>query len=244
MESGFSLFLSGVYAVLAFVVNERNARYLLSGYNTMTEERRREFDLKGYLKEFRRFFLSLSIGNLIVVTAVYILGLLQYAVIASLVVMFLALPYLIMRGQRYDHHKGKRNWLGGYIAVAVLIIVGVGVSWLISAGMKENEFIVGGDHLEIAGMYGEAIPLRDINSASLVDALPVLVAKTNGFSLAQHLKGYFRAEDGKTVKLFVNGSVPPFLELKTLNMTYYWNASSDKTIAVFHQVEPLIASHR
>lgn len=240
MEFGFSLFLSGVFVVLALVVNENNARYLLSGYNTMTEERRKDFDITGYLKDFRRFFILLSIGNFIIAVVIYLSGLQDYSVISSLVLMFIALPYLIVKGQRYDHHKGKRHWLPGYIAIAVLIIVGAGTSWMISAGLKDSELVVADDHVEIEGMYGEEILLRDISSANLVSDLPVLVTRTNGFALAKHLKGYFRAENGKTVKLFVDGSLPPFLELKTLNMTYYWNASGNKTVEAFHQVEPLV----
>jgi len=240
MEFGFSLFLSGVFVVLALIVNERNARYLLSGYNTMTEERRKDFDIRGYIKEFRRFFISLSIANLIISVVMFLSGLQDYSVISSLVLMFVTLPYLIIKGQRYDHHKSKRHWLPGYIAIAVLIIVGAGTSWMISAGLEDNEFVVANDHVEIEGMYGEEIPFQEINSANLVDALPVLVTRTNGFALAKHLKGYFRAENGKTVKLFVNGDLPPFLELKTLNMTYYWNASGNKTVETFRQVQPLV----
>ena len=32
------LILSSIFIIIAFIVNENNAKYLLSGYNTMSEE--------------------------------------------------------------------------------------------------------------------------------------------------------------------------------------------------------------
>lgn len=45
---------------IAFGINEHNAKYLLSGYNTMTEKQRACFDIKNYLIFFRKFFVWLS----------------------------------------------------------------------------------------------------------------------------------------------------------------------------------------
>ena len=40
------------YLVVAFVITPANARYLLAGYNTMSEERRQAFDIDRYLTIF------------------------------------------------------------------------------------------------------------------------------------------------------------------------------------------------
>ena len=50
------------YLTVAFVVTPTNARYLLAGYNTMSEEKRRAFDIDGYLRVvFKPFFKRLSL---------------------------------------------------------------------------------------------------------------------------------------------------------------------------------------
>ena len=45
-------FMSLSYLAVAFLITPVNARYLLAGYNTMSEEKRRAFDIDGYLTNF------------------------------------------------------------------------------------------------------------------------------------------------------------------------------------------------
>ena len=59
LTTGF-MFLS--YLAVAFVINPANARYLLAGYNTMSEEKRQAFDIDCYLKVFfKPFFKKLAL---------------------------------------------------------------------------------------------------------------------------------------------------------------------------------------
>lgn len=57
---GVSLLFIGI----GYIVTEDNAKYLLAGYNTMTQEQREAIDLASYLVTFRRFhtFLGSSLG--------------------------------------------------------------------------------------------------------------------------------------------------------------------------------------
>ncbi len=49
------------YLAVAFIITPTNARYLLAGYNTMSEEKRRAFDIDRYLRVvFKPFFERLS----------------------------------------------------------------------------------------------------------------------------------------------------------------------------------------
>ncbi|HBK84391.1 MAG TPA: hypothetical protein DDZ41_12505, partial [Flavobacterium sp.] len=44
--------LSLVFIGIAFLVTENNAKYLLSGFNTMSEDERQKFDIKSYIAYF------------------------------------------------------------------------------------------------------------------------------------------------------------------------------------------------
>ena len=55
------VFVSLTYFAIGVGINRNNARYLLAGYNTMNEEKRRRFDIEKYLRFFRSFFKKLSI---------------------------------------------------------------------------------------------------------------------------------------------------------------------------------------
>jgi len=54
-------FISLTYLLLGFGINKENAKYLLSGYNTMSNERKEKFDIESYLNFFKPFFKKLSI---------------------------------------------------------------------------------------------------------------------------------------------------------------------------------------
>jgi len=49
---------------IGFVVTEKNAKYLLAGYNTVSNEDRGKFDLKSFLHEFKKFHIPLGISLL------------------------------------------------------------------------------------------------------------------------------------------------------------------------------------
>ena len=46
------LFTDAVFIAVAYGINEKNAKLLLAGYNTMSEQERKNFDLKSYLIYF------------------------------------------------------------------------------------------------------------------------------------------------------------------------------------------------
>ena len=60
------LILSAIFIAIAFFVNENNAKYLLSGYNTMSEVERQNFDIKSYIPYFRNFHIFLGVTLVII----------------------------------------------------------------------------------------------------------------------------------------------------------------------------------
>ena len=50
-----------VYLLIGLGINKKNARYLLSGYNTMSQAKRDAFDIDRYLKFFKSFFKGLAL---------------------------------------------------------------------------------------------------------------------------------------------------------------------------------------
>jgi len=52
------IFVSALYYAIGYFINEENPKYLLSGYNTMSDEERKKFDIENYLIFFKSFFKS------------------------------------------------------------------------------------------------------------------------------------------------------------------------------------------
>ncbi|QNR25342.1 DUF3784 domain-containing protein [Croceimicrobium hydrocarbonivorans] len=211
--------MSLLFLVLAFAVNTNNARYLLSGYNTMTEEERANFDLKGFLKQFKSFhiFLGLSFG---------IFGVLLFFqwgqnVVGWFLGLFPILAYLvfIIRARRYDHNPPRYS----YWAIGALLVCIIGVSTLLIYGDQNIDFVVQDQKVHISGMYGADFEIDDIESIRLVDELPPITSKVNGFAMAPVFKGYFRTKAGDRVKLLVLSKASPllYIQLKNGEELYY-----------------------
>jgi len=60
------IFVSALYYAIGHFINKENSKYLLSGYNTISDDERKKFDIEGYLKIFKPFFKNQALYSLIV----------------------------------------------------------------------------------------------------------------------------------------------------------------------------------
>lgn len=76
---------------------------------------------------------------------------------------------------------------------AIFILTGTlaFVICLFEIGFQEDKLIIHSDKIELDGSYGEAVILTDNESIKLVDNLPKITMKKNGFALGNINKGYF-----------------------------------------------------
>tara|TARA_Y100000816_G_C25924631_1_gene482178 strand:+ start:432 stop:749 length:318 start_codon:yes stop_codon:yes gene_type:complete len=95
------IFVSILYYLIADFVNKDNARYLLSGYKTMSEERRKKFDIENYLLFFKKFFKQQSVYSLLIFSIFQVLYDDKIAIIIYAVVLTIALIYLVIKSQKF-----------------------------------------------------------------------------------------------------------------------------------------------
>lgn len=228
---GVSLLFIGI----GFLVTENNAKYLLSGYNTLNEEERKHFDLKKYLPYFRKFHFALGVSLLI-------LGLLlHYGISETASGIFLgvypiiAYIYFILKSNTYWTGKKNRwNKIGIYILIATLVLV-IG---LLAMGLKESKLQITQNKIEFQGVYGETLKPRDIKSIGLTNTLPKITSKSNGFALGDTRKGHFRTQDGEAVKLILNSNTKPYLLItKINNEKIYFSSKDNSNRPYYHQLE-------
>jgi hypothetical protein len=62
-------------------------------------------------------------------------------------------------------------------------------------------------------MYGERLRWSEVEDAALVDRLPRIGARTNGYALGGTLRGHFRLAEWGRGKLFIEYSTPPYIVL-------------------------------
>src|SRR5258708_852490 len=128
-----------LFLAIGFFVTENNAKYLLSGYNTMDEEDRKKVDIKSYIIYFRKFHLFLGVSFLT-------LGpLLTYLISENAGGMFLGvypiLAYIYFFRSSTKFSKGLPTQSA--ITAVVLALVLVFVTGLFVVGLKEDKLDFG-----------------------------------------------------------------------------------------------------
>ena len=85
------------YIGIAFLVNEKNAEYLLSGYSLMNEQEKEKFDLKSYLIFFKKYWINIGFVSSLVTCFSFFLFSEIVMIITHASVLIVPLPYFIYK---------------------------------------------------------------------------------------------------------------------------------------------------
>jgi len=222
-------------ALIGLLLNEKNAKYLLAGYNTASEKERENFDIKGYLKLFRNFHFFLGGSILVFGLATYYLVDRDWSFFFIGVYPILAYIYFIYRGRFfYKENRDKSAKAGIYILGVCLVLVVI----LSFYGFSEDGMNISEGSVEIEGMYGIELQRDELVEINLLDTLPAIRAKLNGVALSDIYKGHFKTENLEKVRLVINQKQPPYIEFITSeNKKVYYSADSERTRELFQELK-------
>lgn len=100
------------------------------------------------------------------------------------------------------------------ILTTLLVLAVGGVPVLM--GMRPVSVKLGNGSLRASGgFYSVTVPLSEVRSVIMLDTLPAIRRRTNGFAAGARLRGHFTLATGERVSLFVDRSTPPFIRIET-----------------------------
>lgn len=227
--------ISLLFVAIGLIVTENNAKYLLSGYNTMSEEDRKKVDINAYIPYFRKFHLFLGASLFLLGCAfTYLINETAGGIFLT-VYPLLAYIYVVIAGRK---HWKAVSFKGNKITLIILVGSLLFVVWLMGRGLKEDTLSLESDTIVFNGSYRETLTPSDIQSIELVDQLPQITFKANGFGLGSVRKGYFRTKDKETVKLILNGDQKPIiLFTKKDGKKIYYSARSASNEDIINEIQ-------
>jgi len=95
--------MSLLFVAIGFIVTENNAKYLLSGYNTMNEEERKNADIKSYISFFRKFHIVLGISLLVLG---YVINLINNNAAGLFLIVYPILGYIYFAISSFKFSRG------------------------------------------------------------------------------------------------------------------------------------------
>ncbi|MES2240103.1 MAG: DUF3784 domain-containing protein [Bacteroidota bacterium] len=215
--------ISLLFIAIGFIVTENNAKYLLSGYNTMSEEERKKVDIKAYIPYCRKFHIFLGVSYFLIGS------LLNYFIDQNAAGIFIGvypiIAYIYFVATSAKYFNSKKNRIGVYILLGISVFI-IG---FLGRDFQENKLIIYPNSIEIEGTYGEIVPKNKIKSIELVNDKPKIIRRTNGFSLGTIKKGYFKTDKGETVKLILNADNKPYILLTKLDGKKIYYSSKEES---------------
>ena len=134
---------------------------------------------------------------------------------------------LLVTDNYYDSGTSAPKSSAGYAFIIIMLFFAVAIPlFIILAGNREQAVVTSADAVNINGMYGLTIKMQDIISADTITHMPGIKRRTNGYAFADRLKGNFTLEDGSRVKLFIKQGIPPYLVIRTSDLTVYINSDN------------------
>lgn len=217
---GTMFFTIAIMIAMGVAVKYYKAYWLISGYNLMSPEKKQKVDVVGLSKLIGNMCFAMA-AVMGIATVLITLG--QEGLGGILFVLTIPLGIVvIIKAQKYDGNtrntdgtmkKQSKMLIGG--VSAVLLLTTIGVALLMYHSNQPAQVSVTEGHVEIKGIYGENIDIKNISSLGLEENLPPILNKSNGYSLGSKKKGHFKMEGIGNVKLFLDTSKPPFIYIET-----------------------------
>lgn len=211
--------------------------FLISGYNTMGKEQKKNVDIEGLAKLMGNFMFIL--GSIIFASG--ILTKLGYKDMSTYLYLLIipATIILIIKAQKFDHNRvSKKEKKGGATAIIGIILVTLLlVSGLLLVGVIESKVVINPEEIIISGMYKRTIDRDDIRVITLQDHIPKILRKVNGFNFGYTLKGNFKLEDIGLANIYIQENVSPYIVIKTDERSYIINFKDpEKTKILFEEL--------
>lgn len=133
--------------------------------------------------------------------------------------------------------KGGRRYLIASLIFGAALFIGLGV-WFASE-MRPPRVELSADAFSVgSAMYSVDVPLTAITSVSLLERLPRIRRRTNGFALGHTLRGHFRLDQLGDGRLFIAAGHAPYVLVRTRDSYIIVNFEEpERTRALYERLQ-------
>jgi hypothetical protein len=219
-----SIGLGLLFFSMGFIITPSNAKYLLSGYNTMSSEDQEKFPIVEYLKAFKTFHIWFGILYTLLSVIFHLLDsdLVGYHLGITPI---LAYGYFFWTSRKYNEGLSsatKNNTTIGLIVLSLTLVFVVGLFFWSD---RESSWTYENNQLEIQGPYSISLNISDLDSVSLLERLPEITIRSHGISTGKVAKGKFKGPNkaryhllidkpvGEVLALYPSGEMPVLISL-------------------------------
>lgn len=230
------LFSIVLLSLLGYLIVKKEDYSLISGFSSKTVEEQQMLIKNGYPQAVGKSMWYSSI-ILLIGLVLYLLNI-PYMIEISWIVMILFLFAYLLYIQKLDTSKNRKtNTLLLVITMVTTFFIIAGVFYI---GFQQNHVTISEEQFQVSGFYGVTWELDALTAIELVDEIPDIEMRTNGFAMGNRLKGNFRLEKLGNGKLFLYDNHPPYLYIKKGEDYLFINSKNvEETVQWYEQLEKI-----
>ena len=207
-----SIGLGLLFFSLGFIITPNNAKYILSGYNTMNREDQEKFPIVGYLKAFKTFHIWFGI----IYTA---LSVVFHLIDSDWVGYHLGITPIVAYGwffwtsRRFNEGLSgatKNNTTLGLVVLSLTLAFVIG---LFIWSDKESTWSYEEKQLSLEGPYSITLNVNDLDSVALREELPEITLRSHGISTGKVAKGKYKGPENERYHLLIDKPAGEILTL-------------------------------
>lgn len=186
---------------------------LIAGYNTLPEEQKKNVDIESLSTLIRN---GLILTGASVIGGYFLFSLLGFTHIANsivIVAILVGVSIIVAKAQRFNVSSRKQNSLT-YLLLGSTFLIIVGI---IGYGFIPAQAVYTSNSVRFTGMYGTEIKSDDLLKVELVNHIPNVNLRVNGFSFGGVNKGFFMVEGWGKTRLLVHHFAAPFIVITKQN---------------------------
>lgn len=200
--------LTSAFILIGLGVLVKRFPILIAGFNSLTEEEKRNVNVKGLSTFVCLSLVCMGVIALFVYYACRYVGHADWASF-SLFLPLLFTPYLIWKTKRYYIHpiRGRKR------IVIISFIIAAMTGMFIIYGTTPASLKIQNNKLVFTGFYGTSQLITDIVDVQLATKLPDISYRINGFSFGDIRKGWYKLREGGNCLCFLSSYDNPCLIL-------------------------------
>lgn len=219
---GIQLFMIVLFVFFGWAIVKKEWYWLISNFNGKSKDEQEQLIKNGYPQRVGKLMLATATGMFILLPLSFTSFLYTIEVQFGFMMVFL-LGGLIYLSKYEIKEKRKRSYIfSSLLAIGTIGFI-VGLTFM---GYKDFDLKSYKDSFEITGMYGGEWDYAEIRHVELLEEMPEVTWKQNGFGLATMAKGQFKVQNYGSSLLFIHKDARPYLFIETDNDKIFINSKS------------------
>lgn len=219
-----------LFFLLGWAIRFKQQYMLISGFNNRSEEEQKVLIENRYPQKTGNLLIITAVGMLIFFPLVFTSFPYVVEIQYGFMTVFLLGGFIYVARYEVPKKRKKSYWFAFIFTVFVIGFISI----LFYLGYQSNELVVKDQTFEITGIYGDEWSTGVIEDIVILNELPKVNYKENGFGMYNLSKGYFNVEKYGSSLLFIR-SGGPYLLIEMEDETIFINGENAEQTKNWYQ---------